>query len=417
MLEPHVLKHLALTSLMLTLLMACGTEKDGATFAGTAGRRTGDVEAEEPRKKEKPEPAPVQEPAPEPAPPEELPLAPDPYESLSWLWQCETTSTPPTTPASPLLALVQDADPNVVVLKGGGTHELDKDKIAGTPVIFSGTLCPPADQPRDIVLVIDTSGSMTDNDPLVVDTCGRLKAVQAVIASLPKGPSRMGLVTFGSDLVATSGQLFETQDQLFAAIAPGGVIADVLCEADGTTNYDAGLSQASALLSAGRADATKEIYFVSDGAPNADATGVELAATLKNPGLLVGAKTIPVLIGTVMLAGTDTVLEQLIASKDPVTGKPLHVFAAQTDLLAKALEDLSKNEIAAAELKYRVSETADYTSLDLRQYLNGLDFTLPPITLSADEAVSSVEVVLEYTDKKGSKSTSTGTLVLVSDAP
>jgi hypothetical protein len=392
--------------------MACGTEKDGATFAGTAGRRTGDVEAEEPpRKKEKPALAPV-EPAPEPGP-EELPLTPEPYESLSWLWQCETSSPP----ASPLRALVQDAEPSVVVLKGGGTHELDKDKIAGTPVIFSGTLCPPADQPRDIVLVIDSSGSMTDNDPLVGGTCGRLQAVQSVIASLPQGPSRMGLVTFGSDLGATSGQLFETQDQLFAAIAPGGLIADVLCAADGTTNYDAGLNQASALLSAGRAEASKEIYFVSDGAPNADATGVNIAATLKNPGLLVGARTVPVMIGTVMLAGTDTVLEQLIASKDPVTGKPLHVFAAQTDLLAKALEDLSKNEIAAAELKYRLSDTADYTSLDLRQYLNGLDFTLPPITLSADEAVSSVEVVLEYTDKKGSKSTSTGTLVLVSDAP
>jgi hypothetical protein len=374
---------------LITLNTSCG---DGAQFRGSAApNESANVTRNSPP------------PPPRNGPAEENPQvdAIEPYQSMTWLWQCQNTPGPVPKP---------DSDRDVVVT-GKGPFEFDERSLKGTQVTFTGTLCPPESQPRDIVFVIDTSASMTDNDPRTGDTCGRLKAVEAVLAATPPGTAKYGIVTFNTALVASSTMLYDNSKALFDAIAPGGTIADVLCLENGTTNYNAGMTRAGELLATGRAGSSKEVYFISDGQPNAGEDGIAIASSLKGTGVTAGGRNIPVTIGTIMLAGTDTVLQQSIASRDS-QGKPLHFFVAQTGDLAKALTDLANNQIVSASLKYRATGEKDFTVLNILDHVKGLLFTLPPITLPIGVGTPGIEVVYEYTDKLGQKFTSTGQLVL-----
>lgn len=330
-----------------------------------------------------------------------------PYASLTWYWQCATDPVNVPAPTE------DDA-----IVENEGPHEMQKSKLAGTPVTISGHLCPPAQLPRDIMFVIDTSGSMggtTNNDPRIGDTCGRLQAVESVIAAAPAGSARFGITTFSSTVDATTSGLFETKDQLFANIAPGGNIADVLCAANGSTNYGTGLDRAEVLLKGGRADATKEIYFVSDGQPSDGTAGPAKAQTLKTVGVNIGTEFIPVTIATVMLAGVDTVLESEMASRD-ANGKALHAYVAQTGELTKALTDLAANEIVSAELSYRPMGGGDWIALDLMSHLQGYDFTLPPFTIDIEDGAPGLEVLYEYRDRHDHRVATGGKILWTTDA-
>lgn len=326
----------------------------------------------------------------------------DPLASLTWFWQCTAAPGTEPTPAA-----------DEAVVENEGPHNFYRENLTGTPVTFKGHLCPPAQAARDIIFVIDVSGSMggsENNDPRIGNSCGRLSAVQSVIAATPPGQARFGIVTFGTGLMKTSSALFETQDQLFANVAPVGSIADVLCAANGSTYYDDGLKQAAALLKAGRPDASKEIYLVSDGQPSFGHDGIFDAQTLKTVGVNVGTSFLPVTIATVMLAGVDTVLEQSIASRD-VNGLPLHAYVAKTGELTKALTALATNAIVSAALQYRSIGATAYTTLDLMAYLQGYDFTLPSFTIDMSDGAPGIEVLYEYKDQRG-HSVSTGGKIL-----
>src|SRR5690606_14867292 len=90
-------------------------------------------------------------------------------------------------------------------------------------------------------------------------------------------------------------------------------------------------------------ETTKEIYFISDGDPTEDHEGDQIATSLKKSG---------VSIATIMLDGDDRVMADRIASRD-ATGKPLHTFVRRSEQLAQALEEISKNGIESAKVKYR----------------------------------------------------------------
>ena len=323
----------------------------------------------------------------------------DPYTALNWFWQCDSSPVP------------KPADkPTEHVVEGTGPHTIEAGKLKGTPVVFSGHLCEPKQRMRDIVFVVDVSGSMNENDPRVGDSCGRLQAIESVVASVGTGNANFAIVTFGSNISRSSSMLFDNKAALYTDIAGTNGIADVLCDAAGGTNYDAGLTRAAELLQFSREDAGKEVYFVSDGVPDLGRDGIAIATSMKNTGVAINGALHQVTIATVMMAGQDQVLEKYIASVDS-DGKPMHAFVSQTAELAKVLTALSDNEIVGAELRYRPIGTSEYTVLNLLDYLQGFDFVLPSININLEDESEGLEVQYEYFDKHDNRYTTGGKLL------
>lgn len=349
-----------------------------------------------------------------PRKPGELPGEPGletkkPLRQLTWLWQCQGTSGAPQQPPAPPPASNNPKEDDSVVLNGAGQHVLDRDVTQGTDITLAGDICAPEIQPRDLLFMIDTSISTNDSDPLVNNSCGRLSAMETIIKSLAVGDNQMGVVTFSSNVNFFTPQFLKKPAELLAAVAPQGNPAEILCSNNGTTNYVAPLLKAQELMALGRPAATKEIFLISDGEPNGGEEGVEEAALLKSPGVVIGGKNYPVTIATIMLNGTDTVLEQFIASKD-VNGKPMHVFAAQSNQLAKALADLAENPIVKATMKYKSKSQTQFTEVELVTSADKKSFTLPPVKFSFQAMKEGIEVVYQYTNKRGQTSQYTGTI-------
>jgi hypothetical protein len=369
---------------VVTLMLLATNCGDGTDFSGSAAT-SGAGEAN-------PKGNPV------PGPGDGNPGDEPPYSNVFWFWQCA---------AAPAQVPVAQG-PNELVIEGQGNHDLDFDRIQSTPVTISGKVCPPQVLPRDIMFVIDVSGSMATNDPPVGNTCGRRQAFEAVVSKLnPASDFRIGLVTFDDDVV-TQSTLHASQASLYAEVTAGGVpIEQILCGVGSGTDYKTALTGATASLSAGRAQASKEIYFISDGRPNLTEEGIPEATVLKNTG--VGNPKQKVIIATVMLGGTDTVLEQSIASRDS-DGRPLHAYVAQAANLADSLSKLAQNDIIGGQVKYRAVGTTEWTVVELIPHLNNYEFELPSITLDVAEAPNGIELQYEYFDRRGTKFTSGGVL-------
>jgi hypothetical protein len=330
------------------------------------------------------------------------------YSALNWFWQCETD--PVKVPDAP-------AD-DAIVLQGIGPHHFTTDQVEGTPITISGHLCKPQSLKRDLVFVVDTSGSMDDNDPKVGTSCGRLTAIRQVLLALAgegAGVANFAIVTFNSQLDRTSTRLFDNANLLFAELAGAGDISDVVCNATGGTNYDAGLTRAAEILALGRAGASKEVYFISDGQPDSGEDGVARATSMKTVGVTVGTTPVPVTIAAIMLAGTDKVLETQIASKDK-TGKALYGYVAQVGGLAKVLSDLTHNEITGAELKYRAIGATSWTTLDLLTHLDAqFNFVLPSFKIEVSKEPRGIELEYEYSDLHDNKFSTGGKLLWTVD--
>lgn len=387
-------------------LPGCGGD---ATFSGPGGSASADQtkgkDGEDDSGKE------VDEPPPDDGNPATQP----PFASLTWFWQCD---------AAPVDAPAPKTDKDVVV-EGIGPHEFDKDQLRGTPVTISGNVCAPEQLPRDIVFVVDVSGSngnqynadgslaKAGNDPLDgTGGCGRLTALKSTMAAIPAGTARFGLVTFSDGVKATSSGFFESGDLLFANLAPAGNIADVVCAAAGGTQYDDAFIGASGLLSTGADDATKEIYFISDGQPDLFANGVPEATELKNVGVAVGTELIIVTIAGIMLKGVDQVIEQQLVSTDS-SGKKLYAHVEDSAGLTEALASLAANEIAGGEVKYRPIGGTDYTTLPLKDHLQGFNFTLPSFNIDIEKAPLGLEMLFEYFDRHDNRYATGGKILWV----
>ncbi len=389
-------------------LVACG---DDANFAGPGGAKSDDATKGKGGK----DGTDGQE---EPPGGEGDPATPAPFASLTWFWQCD---------AEPVTAPAPATDKDVVV-EGIGPHQFDRDQLRGTPVTVSGRICEPEQLPRDLVFVVDVSGSMLDagggvgtgNDPVdAAGSCGRLTALQQTINSIPAGTARFGLVTFSSNVQVQSTGFFDNADALFANVAPGGTIATVLCAGAGGTNYQAALGNnngkgAGALLGQGADNATKEIYFISDGQPDAFQDGITEATLLKSAGVAVGTQQINVTIAGIMLKGVDRVIEQSLVSVDS-NGKKLYAHVEDAAGLTKVLAELAANEVAGGDVKYRPIGATAYTTLSLMDHLQGFNFTLPSFNIDIDDAPVGLEVLFEYFDRHDNRYQTGGKILWVTD--
>ena len=334
-------------------------------------------------------------------------IAPDslrPPQLVEWFWSCDQA------PSSEVV-LEKHTEGDTVQLSDQGQHAIEFDPKTPTQFKFSGKVCPPAQLDRDLVFVVDVSGSMVDNDPRIVDTCARLEALQGLLQTLtapqPGGISnvRFGVATFSSSLLTYSTGLYSNSQKFFADLAKDGKPADVLCLADGGTNYDAGMTKAAELLRGGRVGATKEIYFLSDGQPTQGQEGIVLAKQMKDIGVPVagGQSPIKVTIATMMLKGVDTVLESKVASIDP-SGKPLHAFVENAQDLSKVLGSFAESQMTKATI--RVEQQAQgkiiqSNLLDMMPYINQLDFQMPPLTVQWADPRAQLKVDVIYGDSHG----------------
>jgi hypothetical protein len=345
--------------------------------------------------------------------PETPPVPTNELMGLTWFWECE---------ADPLQMPPPEAGEQQI--KGRGEHKVLADRVKqGLPVTMRGRVCPPVNFARDIVFVIDVSGSMAQsdqgNDPIRSGTCGRKSAIDSIVNTISqqKGDARFGVVTFSSSGYTTreSTALFLSTDSLYADLGGTTSATNVICDALGGTNYASGLSRAKTLLENGRRDALKEIYFVSDGVPEDPDPAQALATSLKTTGVLISGKSIKVQIATVLLRGTqsgsasnDNTISN-IASLDQA-GKPLYVTASKATDLARIINELAANEIKTGAISYRPIGSKEWKILSIKEKMTGYDFKLPPIKVSYEEAPQGVEVKFEYEDKRGKKYENGGTI-------
>jgi len=323
---------------------------------------------------------------------------------LTWDLPCDdTTGEPATTP-----------DGKPVLFIGGGDHVVSKADVANHPIIFSGKVCHASDSKRDIVLVVDVSGSMDDNDPRKGNSCARLRALDQVLQISASGQNnQFAIATFSSAVEFASSRFFDNAQDLYADLAAGGNIADVVCAETSGTNYTAGFQEAWNRLSMGRPDALKEVYFLSDGAPDRGKEGVDLATQLKAGGITIDGKHIKTTIATVMLGnGNDDILKNKIASKTP-DGTVLHARADASNL-AEILGQLAQNGIQTGYLNYRALTGGDqgkWQRVDLRPYLKDGGFILPSMAVNPSTVGTGIEIRLEYYDRTGQKYVVSGRLI------
>lgn len=325
--------------------------------------------------------------------------------SLNWFWQC--ASDPGTIPPSSVTnGVVQD----------GGDHIFSETNFTfNVPVTMSGRLCPPAKYPRDIVLVIDVSGSMGGvggNDKLKNSTCGRLAAVESIVNSVGSqgNDARFAIVTFSDGIKAQSTAMFSDKKSLYADIAGSKDLSAVLCQSDGGTAYGQGLSGAEKILSSSRPVATKEIYFISDGAPEDGSAGVDIAQRLKMTGVTIKDKPMPVQVASILLGNqTDGAKLRELASIG-VDSKPLFALATDASQLASTLSALAANDIDSGIIKYRAIGSTKWTEVSLKGLIKDYNFTIPAFNASTQTAPLGLEARFEYRDLHSNVYTSGGTL-------
>ena len=327
----------------------------------------------------------------------------DPLNSLLWYWPCSAQpEAPPVAPSS--------VDPVIV---GPGPFSLDSHRMGETQVTLQGQLCKPAQLKRDIVFVIDVSGSMAspyNHDPKKSDSCGRLAALQTVLGRFAQnGLTRFALLTFNDKVKMTTGTFSTSAANLTSnvlAITGAAKLADVVCAGYGSTNYDDALNGTAQILQSSIDPSTsKEIYFISDGEPDpARYDGIAIADSLKEHG---------VTIATLMLIGDDEGLKKIasVDQTDPTQTRLLHMKVNAADQLADTLSALAQNYLVGGTIKYRVIGADSWVSFDLLAIAQNFHFQLPAFPTDETLAPDGIEVSLDYWDKRGTHLRSIGQLL------
>jgi hypothetical protein len=307
---------------------------------------------------------------------------------VSWNWNCDDIE-------------IKASDKRKAVFTGEGEHKVPDDITNGIINLqFNGKTCIPASSARDIVFVIDVSGSMVQADPVKSGSCERLASVETVISSLSskKVDATYGLVTFNSDLKDQTTALFATKQELFdnaiSSSSGAKAIKDVLCHSLGGTNYEAALMSAESLLKQNnRNNAAREVYFVSDGVPDPSYLhGKEVAARLKKDAT----------IGTIMLGTSDdSILRNDIASRDS-KGNPLHARAQYASDLVSTLNSMAQNSIKGGEISYRgIGSSGNWAVINILDYIKNDEFQTKSVKITKEEYPEGLEVIYKYWDIQG----------------
>lgn len=177
--------------------------------------------------------------------------------------------------------------------------------------------------------------------------------------------------------------------------------SDVICSSQGLTRYEIALTDAESLFQQARANASKEIYFISDGKPQPDYEhGKQEAKRLRNNG---------VTIATIMVRGNDQVMRTGIASK--LNGKPLHAKVNSSADLAAAIKELSRVDLVSGRLFYRAMHSNKWAGSYELSLEEGYS---PPLEINQANATNfpnGIHVYVEFLDDRQRKHTSSGGIV------
>ncbi len=377
---------LYLTSAYL-ILSACG---DATQFYGGAAEQIlsgADAEPRDDTTSSEPQIGPRSEISDTPVP-ESEPIELNFNRQLAWHLQCPTINLAP--PALPAVDIDGPGPHQIAMPAGESTLELQ----------FSALACPLEEVARDVIVIIDVSGSMGGtfgNDPLRQSSCGRLRAVRALLGQLQQTPEvRVGLVTFSDSAKIVGGGMLPAD----ALLQSGDVSASNLCSANGGTDYTDALAQASTMLTTfGRTLAQREVFMISDGEPSQGRDGVDEAAKLKSPVSGGGHNAI---IATLMLKGNDDALRRL-ASTDS-NNSPLHRRANQAEQLTAVLSRLASPEVKSLTVTYRsrVDEIlGQQFAIDLSALGNNPLIELPALKIDTAKMTGGLTIQLERLDNFG----------------
>ncbi|MFM8315295.1 MAG: vWA domain-containing protein [Deltaproteobacteria bacterium] len=297
-------------------------------------------------------------------------------------------------------------------LQGNQSHLLDSTLFQETQLSMGGII-KSTPQKRNIVLVIDVSGSTGNNrmgmgsDPLTSSgSCARLEAVKAVMNSAKaQGPSQFSVITFNHDVVRRTANFTSNLNEMF----PGENLSSILCFSSGGTNYSEALAAAENVLQRIPSDQAKEVYFVTDGEPRywngistfdqecnflSVCSGINEANRLKASG---------VLLGTVML-GQNTqgsfYLQSNISGRDP-NQQLLHVQANHASDLVASLSALSVDGMVAGTFQYRDPRSEFWNSVNMLSVASQSEFKIPTISFNPSLYPQGLEVQFVYATARG----------------
>lgn len=347
--------------------------------------------------------------------PKETPPPPPITPDVSWVFRCPQNTTPRPIPSP---------GPHTISFEGPGPHTLAQHSFDGINVSIFAEVCEPDSIRRDMVIVLDTSGSMNDvifgggNDPYKHGSCGRLEAFNAILDTINWNTTRVGALTFSDGVNDSSATLFSTRAGLIDSLTSGGrtQLPDVICGGFGSTAYEPPLKAAQFMLEGGQQLSTKEIFFVTDGEPSDDADKVlaeNRAKALKTQGVKVNNKNYLVTIATIML-GTDNDANVYLRDHFPsidVNKNPIHAHVKDAQQLATTLLKMSENLLVGTSIQH--GEPGKLGSMiDAMPYLSNGLVTLPSFRLSNTVTGKEYEVHFDYWDSHLNKTQMLGKLLV-----
>ena len=351
-------------------------------FGGVGCQKTTSFSSRTGSTPEPPATADVQEAPPTPEAPSSPPAPKPEHLKLTWDFPCHEEEI--------------SQSEQITEIRGNGDFDIPWDLISEeVGLTFSGKFCPPRDTQRDIVFVVDVSGSMLDNDPIINNSCGRLDAVRKMMESAGE-KTNYAIVTFSETILFTSSNFHNTKEGLLNELGGEDTAYQVVCNAQASTFYDIALDSAATLYASSDVNSAKELFFISDGAPSNGHEGIESALALKDDDVTIAA---------IMLKGSDLILKDKIASQD-INGKPLFAKVSKPAKLAdifRSLAEKSRVGVITAEIGFKSFDETEFQILDIKSHIEDSQFQIPEISISKDLIDVGLDVYYKFKMKDGSE--------------
>ena len=189
--------------------------------------------------------------------------------SSSFDGQAKKNSPSNQAPAAGTLGLNATCDQNVAA-----ADMIVKSPASGISIVLKGNLCPTTQATvqalKQVIFLVDVSGSTRTTDPSQGNTCGRLVAAQSLANALKQqigaNDRKLAVITFdgAAQLISTFVPIANSDSILtYAALCSNGSV--------GGTNYDAAFSLVKQQITG--TPAGNLVYLFSDGVPNMSGSG------------------------------------------------------------------------------------------------------------------------------------------------